>query len=57
MNDWQNDRRAAWNASFVPWWERLGRPVRRIRRGAEVPVLDWDEDDILLELVWIFKGE
>jgi hypothetical protein len=31
--------------------------VRRIKRGAAVLVLDWDEDGVLLESVWMFKGE
>jgi hypothetical protein len=40
----------------------LGRPVRRIKRGADAlaaddGVLDTDEDGDLFELVWMFKGE
>jgi hypothetical protein len=31
--------------------------VRRIKRGAEVLVPDWEEDGVLLESVWMFKGE
>ena len=31
--------------------------MRRIKRGADVLVLDWDEDGDLLESVWMFKGE